>query len=90
MSRTLTITVPDSLAAELDQRVAPGAYASRSTAVVDGLRELFSRSEALDSWLRDEVGLAYDELREDPTRALSPEAVRAHIAGIHAQSASGA
>ncbi|WP_168709532.1 ribbon-helix-helix domain-containing protein [Actinomyces procaprae] len=39
MSRTPTITVPDSLAAALDQRVAPGAYASRSTADIDELRE---------------------------------------------------
>ncbi|PHP53365.1 ribbon-helix-helix domain-containing protein [Actinomyces ruminis] len=88
MSRTLTVTVPDGLAAELDQRVASGAYASRSTAVANGLRELFSREEALDSWLRNEVGPAYDELREDPARALSPEAVRAHIADLHAHATS--
>ncbi|QHO92068.1 type II toxin-antitoxin system ParD family antitoxin [Actinomyces sp. 432] len=88
MGRTATITVPDSLAAELDQRVASGAYASHSTAVTNRIRELLNREDALDSRLHNEVGPAYAELREDPTRALSPEAVRAHIAGIHAQPAS--
>ena len=52
MSRQLSITLPSHLAEQLEQRVASGAYADRSEAVTDGLRELFAREEAVDAWLR--------------------------------------
>ena len=83
MSRQLSITLPSHLAEQLEQRVASGAYADRSEAVTDGLRELFAREEAVDAWLRSDVVPAYDELRADLSLTLDASQVRAHIAAHH-------
>ena len=83
MGKQLSITLPNRLADELEQRVAAGAYADRSEAVSYGLRELFAREEALDTWLRSEAALAYDELRTDSVLALDASQVRARIAALH-------
>ncbi len=56
----------------------------------DGLRALFARDEAVESWLRTEVAAAYDELRADPSRAINVEQMRAYLADHHAQRASAA
>jgi hypothetical protein avisC_05128 len=83
VGKQLSITLPNRLADELEQRVAAGAYADRSEAVSDGLRELFAREEALDTWLRSEAAPAYDELRTDSALALDASQVRARIAALH-------
>ncbi len=70
----LSITLPNSMAEALKERVASGAYASESEVVRDGLRALFAREEAIEAWLRTEVAASYDELRADPTRAISTSA----------------
>jgi len=36
-------------------------------------------------WLRHEVSEAYDALKANPERALSPEHVRQHLAQLHAR-----
>ena len=36
--------------------------------------------DTIDAWLRDEVVPAAKALRADPTRALTPEQLRAHLA----------
>ena len=59
------------MADALRERVASGAYASESDVVRDGLRALFVQEKAVESWLRTEVADAYDELRADPSRAIS-------------------
>ena len=41
--------------------------------------------EAVESWLRTEVAASYDELRADPSRAISSTDVRAHLTELHAQ-----
>lgn len=38
------------------------------------------RDQALEHWLRTEVVAAYDELKADPSRALSVDQVRQHLA----------
>lgn len=58
VSRQLSITLPSYLAEQLEQRVASGAYADRSEVISDGLRELFTREEAVDAWLRNDVASA--------------------------------
>lgn len=63
-----------------------GDYASESEVVRDGLRALFARDEAVESWLRTEVISAYDELNADPSIAVSASDLRAHLAVINAQS----
>ena len=74
MNRRLSITLPNHLAEELEQRVASGAYADRSEAISDGL-----------AWLRSEVASAYDDLRADPSSALEASQMRARIAAHHSR-----
>lgn len=81
----LSITLPNSMAEALKERVASGAYASESEVVRDGLRALFAREEAIEAWLRTEVAASYDELRADPTRAITSDEIRAHLAELHRQ-----
>ena len=82
-TKQLSITLPNSMAEALKARVASGANASESEVVRDGLRALFACEEALENWLRTEVVAAYDELRADPSRAISAEGVRAGLAEVH-------
>jgi hypothetical protein len=37
----------------------------------------------MERWLHDQVGPAYDALKVDPSRAASPDRVRARIAAEH-------
>ncbi len=85
-TKQLSITLPNEMADALKDRVASGAYASESEVVRDGLRALFAREQAVEEWLRSEVVTAYDELRGDPSRAVSADEIRTHLAELHAQS----
>lgn len=38
------------------------------------------RDEAFETWLRTEVAASYDELKTDPSRALTVDQVRQHLA----------
>ena len=78
-TRQLSITLPNEMAAALRERVASGAYASESEVVRDGLRTLFARDQALESWLHAEVVGAYDELVADPAAVVSLDEVRARL-----------
>lgn len=82
-TKQLSITLPNDMAEALKERVASGAYASESEVVRDGLRALFARDDAVEEWLRTEVVAAYDELRADPSRAVSSEQMRAHLTELH-------
>lgn len=75
-----TITLPDDLAKMVKAKVMSGEYASESDVVCDGLRALQEHDKALEHWLRTEVVAAYDELKADPSRGLSVEQVREHLA----------
>lgn len=83
-TKQLTITLPGSMADALKERVASGAYASESEVVRDGLQVPFAREEAVGSWLRTEAVTAYDELRADPSLAISSADMRAELADLHA------
>lgn len=54
-TRQLSIALPTSMANALKERAASGAYASESEIVRDGLRALFARDEAVETWLRAEL-----------------------------------
>jgi len=84
-TRQLSITLPNDMADALRERVASGAYASESEVVRDGLRALFAQEKAVESWLRTEVAEAYDELRTDPSQAISSDEMRKRMAAHHAQ-----
>ena len=84
-TKQLSITLPTNMAEALKERVTSGAYASESEVVRDGLRALFAREEAVETWLRTEVVASCDELRADPSRAVGAADMRAHLAELHAQ-----
>lgn len=46
------------------------------------------RDEAFENWLRTEVAAAYDELKADPSRALSVDQVRQHLADKRSRASS--
>jgi putative addiction module CopG family antidote len=79
----MSITLPNDLADTVRAKVASGEYASESEVIRDGLRALLARDRAVENWLRDEVGPAYDALKADPSRALTAQQVRARLAAEH-------
>jgi antitoxin ParD1/3/4 len=58
-------------------------YETEIKIVQDGLHALIARDRALESWLREQVGPAYDALKSNPSWAISVEAVRARLAVEH-------
>ena len=82
-TKQLSITLPTGMADAVKERVASGAYASESEVLRDGLRALFARDEAVEAWLRSDVVAAYDELRADPSQAISAADLRARLAKVH-------
>jgi Arc/MetJ-type ribon-helix-helix transcriptional regulator len=59
------------------------AFASESEVIRYGLRALFAREDAVESWLRTEVAAAYDEMHADPSVAVNGDAIRARLAERH-------
>ncbi|HEY3595920.1 MAG TPA: type II toxin-antitoxin system ParD family antitoxin [Paraburkholderia sp.] len=79
-TQQFSITLPHELAELVRAKVASGEYATDSEVVRDGLRTLAARDRVVESWLREEVGPAYDALAADPSRAVSARDVRAVLA----------
>lgn len=84
-TQQFSITLPNEMADVVKSKVAAGEYATESEVIRDGLRALMARDRAVESWLRDQVGPAYDALKSDPSRAVSVEHVRARLAAEHAK-----
>ncbi|MDP3872870.1 MAG: type II toxin-antitoxin system ParD family antitoxin [Methyloversatilis sp.] len=84
-TQQLSITLPNDMADVVKEKVRSGEYASESEVIRDGLRALLARDRAVESWLVQQVGPAYDALKADPSRALSPDEVRAQLAAEHAK-----
>jgi putative addiction module CopG family antidote len=82
-TQQLSITLPNEMAEVVKAKVAAGEYATESEVIRDGLRVLMARDRALESWLREQVGPAYDALKADPKRAVSVEHVRERLAREH-------
>ena len=62
---------------------APSAVAQASNSMPvnrDGLRALLARDRAVATWLQEQVGPAYDALKADPSRAVTPAQLRARLA----------
>jgi antitoxin ParD1/3/4 len=78
-TQQFSITLPNELAELVRAKVESGEYATDSEVIRDGLRTLAARDRVVESWLRDEVGPAYDALKADPSRALTVEQVRAAL-----------
>lgn len=84
-TQQMSITLPNDMADVVKAKVRSGEYASESEVIRDGMRALIARDRAVESWLHDQVGPAYDALKADPTRAVTADQVRAYLAAEHAK-----
>jgi putative addiction module CopG family antidote len=79
-TQQMSITLPKDMADAVKAKVRAGEYASESEVIRDGLRALMARDRAVESWLHNQVGRAYDALKADPSRAVAADEVRARLA----------
>ena len=79
-TQQMSITLPNELALAVRAKVTSGEYASESEVIRDGLRVLMARDRAVDRWLKNQVGPAYDALKAEPSRAVTAAQVRARLA----------
>ena len=79
-TQQMSITLPKEMAEAVRTKVRTGEYASESEVIRDGLRALLARDRAVETWLQEQVGPAYDALKADPSRAVTPAQVRARLA----------
>ena len=84
-TKQLSITLPNSMAEALKERVASGAYASESEVIRDGLRALFSQEQAIERWLQTEVVASVEAMRADPSRAISAQDMRTYLSGLRTE-----
>ena len=79
-TKQISITLPNDMADMVKAKVRTGEYASESEVIRDGLRVLMARDRAVESWLHNQVGPAYDALKADPSRAVTADQGRARLA----------
>ena len=84
-TQQMSITLPIDMADVVKAKVRTGEYASESEVIRDGLRTLMARDRAIESWLHNQVGPAYDALKAEPSRAVSADQVRACLTAEHAK-----
>ena len=84
-TQQLSITLPNEMADVVKAKVRTGEYASESEVIRDGLRALLARDRAVESWLHNQVGAAFDALKADPSRGVTANRVRARLAEEHAK-----
>ena len=82
-TQQMSITLPNELAETVRAKVASGEYASESEVIRDGLRILVARDRAVERWLREQIGPAYDALKANPSRAVAAAQIRARLAAEH-------
>lgn len=84
-TQQLSITLPTEMANAVKAKVRAGEYATESEVIRDGLRALMARDRAVERWLHQSAGQAYDALQADPDRAVTPDQIRARLAAEHAK-----
>ena len=84
-TQQLSITLPNDMASLVKTKVSTGEYASESEVISDGLRALMARDRAVENWLLNTVGPAYDALKADPSRAVTADQIRARLTAEHAK-----
>ncbi len=84
-TQQLSITLPNDMADVVRTKVRSGEYASESEVIRDGLRALMARDRAVETWLHNQVGPAYDALKADPSRAVTADQLRARLAAEQAK-----
>ena len=84
-TQQLSITLPNEMAEAIKTKVRSGEYATESEVIREGLRALLNRDRAIESWLQNEVGVAYDALKSNPSRAVTADRVRERLASENAK-----
>jgi antitoxin ParD1/3/4 len=84
-TQQFSITLPNEMADVVKAKVRTGEYATESEVIRDGLRALLARDRAVESWLHQQVGPAYDALKAEPSRAITVDQVRARLSAEHAK-----
>jgi putative addiction module CopG family antidote len=84
-TQQLSITLPNEMAEAIKTKVRSGEYATESEVIREGLRALLNRARAIESWLQNEVGVAYDALKSNPSRAVTADQVRELLASENAK-----
>ncbi|MCG3463414.1 type II toxin-antitoxin system ParD family antitoxin [Xenorhabdus bovienii] len=79
-TKQMSITLPNDMAEMVKVRVSSGEYATEGEVIREGLRALLARDRAVENWLHNQVGAAYDAMKSDPSRAVSIDQVRARLA----------
>ena len=82
-TQQFSITLPNEMADIVKTKVAAGEYATESEVIRDGLRALLARDRAMESWLHQTVGPAYDALKADPARGVTIDQLRKTLAAEH-------
>lgn len=85
-TQQFSITLPNEMANIIKAKVADGEYATESEVIRDGLRALMARDRAVENWLQQEVGPAFDALKANPERAIPVDQARARLAARHQKS----
>jgi putative addiction module CopG family antidote len=84
-TQQLSITLPNEMAEAIKSKVRSGEYATESEVIREGLRALLNRDRAIERWLQNEVGVAYDALKSNPSRAVTADQVRERLASENAR-----
>ena len=79
MSKTVTIEMPDDLAAFTEAKVSDGAYASVEDAVLAAVNSAMDRDVFLQRWMEDAVIPSFDAWHEAGRPTFSEEEVAAEI-----------
>lgn len=82
-TQQFSITLPNEMADIIKTKVAAGEYATESEVIRDGMRALMARDRAVDNWLMQEVGPAYDAMKSEPARAVTVDQLRTSLATEH-------
>jgi putative addiction module CopG family antidote len=80
-TQQFNITLPDEMAAAVEEKIKSGAYSSVSEVMRDGVRALLERDAAIERWLREEVIAGHQEYLDDPSKGIPAEAVLDRIKG---------
>ena len=88
-TQQFSITLPNEMAELVRAKVAAGEYATESEVIREGLRALLAQDRAVEGWLKDQVGPAFDALKADPSRTVEVKDVRARLAAEHKKLSSG-
>ncbi|MFM2042889.1 MAG: hypothetical protein RLY86_1465 [Pseudomonadota bacterium] len=87
--RKMVIELPEDAAAEIEERVSLGEYASASDMILAGLDALSLNADEVEHWLRTAVQPSVERSRAEPRHLLSAEEVRAHLQEVHRKAEAG-